>query len=102
EVAAIDVLDVDLGAGVERLVVGPTGHDVLELGAHERAALARLDVLELHDGPELSVEIQDDAVLDVCGGCHAGMFRFVEEGAVRTLRQAQGSDRGRPTVDSTG
>ena len=26
----------------------------LSLGAHERGALARLDVLELHDGPQLA------------------------------------------------
>ena len=46
--------------------------DVLELGAHERAALAGLDVLELDDVPELSVDVEDDAVLDVIGRCHGG------------------------------
>jgi hypothetical protein len=39
--------------------------DVLQLRAHERAALAGLDVLELDDAPELAVDVEDDAVLDV-------------------------------------
>ena len=51
QAAAVDRGDLDLGAGVERLVDGLVRLDVLELGAHGRGALARLDVLELHDGP---------------------------------------------------
>ena len=70
EVAAVDVLDLDLGAGVVRAVDDLARDDVLELGADERAALAGLDVLELDDVPELPVDVEDDAVPDVCGGCH--------------------------------
>lgn len=55
--------------------------DVLQLGADERPALARLDVLELDDAPELPIDAEDDAVLDVCGRCHALGFPFLESGA---------------------
>jgi hypothetical protein len=50
--------------------------DVLQLGPHERGALARLDVLELHDGPELAVEVENHAVLQVIGRCHARVSAF--------------------------
>ena len=43
----------------------------LELGPHEGRALAGLDVLELHDGPQLALEVEDQAVLEVVGRCHA-------------------------------
>src|SRR5690606_24549951 len=80
------------------LVDGLARHHVLELGAHEGAALARLDVLELHDAPELPVDLDDDAILDVCGGCHAG--------GVRSCRRFGGlgaeAPRKWPRVDSIG
>ena len=41
---------------------------VLQLRAHERAALARLHVLELDDGHEALGEVQGHAVLQVVGG----------------------------------
>src|SRR4051812_7114711 len=43
----VDVARLDLGAGVERLVDDLAGEDGLELGTHERRALAGLHVLEL-------------------------------------------------------
>ena len=39
--------------------------DALELGADDGAALARLVVLEPHDRPELAVQVQHQAVLEV-------------------------------------
>src|SRR5690606_4275748 len=71
EVATIDILDVDLRAGVVCAVYRLAGDDVLQLGAHECAALTGLDMLKLDDVPELSVDGENDAVLDVCCGCHA-------------------------------
>ena len=44
------------------------GAHVLELGAHERAALARLHVLELDDGHEPFGQVERHAVLQVVGG----------------------------------
>ena len=44
------------------------GAEVLQLGAHERAALARLHVLELDDGHEPLGEVQGHAVLQVVRG----------------------------------
>src|SRR5690606_12898268 len=93
-----DVLDLDLGAGVVCLVDGLSGHDVLQLRADERAALAGLDVLELHDAPELSVDLDDDAVPDICGGCHAGASPFVSK---VQWPGAEARDEG-PSVDSIG
>jgi hypothetical protein len=46
---------VDDGAGVERL----------QLRAHERPALAGLDVLELDDPPRLAVDLDVHAVLEL-------------------------------------
>ena len=42
--------------------------DVAELGAHERTALAGLDVLELDDLEQAVVELERDAGLQVVGG----------------------------------
>ena len=63
--------------------------DVLQLGAHERRALAGLDVLELDDGPQLAVEVEDQAVLEVVGRCHGWFFAFVT--SVLTRRPAAGA-----------
>jgi putative heme degradation protein len=60
----------DLLAGVPRLVDDLAGLEALELRADERAALARLDVLELDDAEEVVLVLDDEAVLDVCGGGH--------------------------------
>ena len=68
-----------LGPHRPELLAGPEGFvdhravlDPPQLGAHEGAALARLDVLELDDGPQLAVDVEHDAVLEVVGGCHDG------------------------------
>src|SRR5262249_38134600 len=74
---AVEVLHLALVDDRERyLLVGTEGalehraaRDLLELGAHERATLARLHVLELDDGHEtLGRQVQRHAVLQVVGG----------------------------------
>ena len=44
--------------------------DVLQLRAHERPALARLDVLELDDPEDLAVQLDVAAVLELVRGDH--------------------------------
>ena len=75
-VGAVDDLGLDLRASVERAVDDLAGHDVLHLGANERAALAWLDVLEVDDRPQLAVHVENDAVLDVSGGVRHGVPFF--------------------------
>src|SRR5690349_336857 len=67
----VDVRDVHLHVGVERLVDGLAGLDVLQLRADDRTTLAGLVVLEPDDGPQLPVEVENHAVLQVVGRCHA-------------------------------
>ena len=59
-----------LEARSERLVDHRAAGQVLELGADECAALARLDVLEADDAHQLAVDVQDVAVLQVVGRDH--------------------------------
>jgi hypothetical protein len=61
----------DLLARAERLVDHGAAGQVLELGADECAALARLDVLEADDAHQLAVDVQHVAVLQVVGRDHA-------------------------------
>src|SRR5205814_7471929 len=68
--ALVDGRGVDLGAGVEGPVDHLAGQHVLERGAHERPALSGLDVLELDHGPQLAVEVENQAVLEVVRGRH--------------------------------
>src|SRR3954447_22178395 len=58
----------DSDTGVERSIEHIARLDVAQLGAHERAAFAGLDVLELDDLEEPVVELQCDSVLQVVGG----------------------------------
>ena len=67
EVAVVDGLEIHLHARIEGLVDDLAGKHVLDGGAHEGGSLARLHVLELDDGPQLSVKVQDGTVLDVVG-----------------------------------
>src|SRR4029077_4604672 len=76
-----------LDAGVEGPVDNLAGQDVLQLGTHEGAALARLDVLELDYGPELPVEVQRHAVLQVVGGGHVVSPRLKNEKFSRRRRE---------------
>ena len=73
-VALVDGGGVDLRPGVERPVDDLARQHVLELGTHEGAALARLDVLELHDGPQLPVEVEHQAVLQLVRRRHGSAF----------------------------
>ena len=59
----VDDRALDLLAGAERAVHDGAGADVVERRADERAALARLDVLELDDLEEAFVEVERHAVL---------------------------------------
>src|SRR5690606_19755528 len=61
---------VDLGAGVEGPVHTLAGEHILQRGPHERATLARLDMQALHDGPQLAVELENHAVLQIVRGGH--------------------------------
>jgi len=75
EVAAVDRREVDLRPGVERPVDDLAGHDVLQRGADECAALAGLHVLEVGDVPEPALEVEDGALLDVVRRGHAYLSR---------------------------
>ena len=50
----------------------PAALQRLQLGAHERAALARLDVLELDDAEHLPVDLDVHPVLELVGGNRFG------------------------------
>ena len=67
-VLALDDGLLDADAGVERAVEDVARADVAQLGAHERTALARLDVLELDDLEQAVVELERDPGLQVVGG----------------------------------
>ena len=84
-VPLVDVRRLDLDAGVEGLVDDLAAQDVLQLGPHEGRALAGLDVLELDDGPQLALEVEDEAVLEVVGRCHGWIFAFVDVGGRTAL-----------------
>ena len=72
QVAVVNGLELHLHARVEGLVDDLAAQHVLDGGTHESWALARLDVLELRDGPQLAVQVQDGSVLDVIGSlCHS-------------------------------
>ena len=57
----------ELGAGVAGVLDDAAALDVAGLVAHESAALARLDVLELDDGVDLVLNAETEAVLEVGG-----------------------------------
>ena len=55
----------------ERLLEGVAAQEVLQPRAHERRALARFDVLEVDDGPDLVVDDHDgDAGAKIVGRDH--------------------------------
>src|SRR5665213_121884 len=69
-VEELDVLDLgvdadELLACAERAIDGGAGTERLELGAHERAALARLHVLEVDDAPGLPIGLDVHPVLEL-------------------------------------
>jgi len=68
--ALVDVRGLHLDAGVEGLVHDLAGQHVLELGPYEGRALAGLDVLEFDDIPQLAVQVERHAVLEVIGRGH--------------------------------
>ena len=66
--ALVDDRERDLLVGAEGALEHRAAGDLLELGAHERAALARLDVLELDDRDQaLGRQVERHAVLEVVG-----------------------------------
>ena len=67
--ALVDDRERDLLVGTERAVDHRTARDLLQLRADERAALARLHVLELDHGDQpLLREVEGHAVLEIVGG----------------------------------
>ena len=97
--ALVDGGGVHLGTGVERLVDDLAGQHVLQCGPHERPALARLDVLELHDGPQLAVKVEDQTVLQVVRGGHSRTrTAFPADGFRRRTRQVYRFTGGTPAV----
>jgi hypothetical protein len=67
--ALVDDRERHLLVGAERALEHRAARHLLELGAHDGAALARLHVLELDDGDEaLRGQVQRHAVLQVVGG----------------------------------
>jgi hypothetical protein len=60
----------ELLAGAERLVDRSAVGRALELGAHERRALARLDVLEVDDLVDRALDVDVGAVLELVGADH--------------------------------
>ena len=85
--ALVDHGLLDLLAGPERLVERGAGADVAERGAHEGAALARLDVLELDHLVEALRQVEAHAVLQVVGGDgHVGSFGSKVRVPVRSRR----------------
>ena len=82
--ALVDVGGLDLDPRVEGLVDDLAGQDVLELGTHKRRTLAGLDVLELHDGPQLAVDVEDQTVLQVVRRCHG--YRSLSCASARDAR----------------
>jgi hypothetical protein len=69
---ALDDGLLDVLAGPEGLLDDLAGLDLLELGAHHRAALAGLVVVPVDDLLELAVEEEGHAVLEVVGRDHGG------------------------------
>jgi hypothetical protein len=70
-VALLDDGLLELLVGAVRALDHGAAADVLELGAHERPALARFHVLELDDAEQALGEVQAHAVFQVIGrDCH--------------------------------
>src|SRR5215510_7454832 len=77
-VLLLEVHQLDLLPRAEGVVDDPSLPHVLELGAHEGAALAGLDVLEVDDAVGLPVELDLQALLELRrGDLHSVMFPFV-------------------------
>src|SRR5579862_2654836 len=66
----VDGCSLELFAGAERTLQGRTVLDVLEAGADERGTLARLDVQELDDGPEVAVHDDGHAITEIVARNH--------------------------------
>jgi len=45
-------------------------HDVFQLGAHKRSAFPGLDMLEIHDYPNLAVNLNRQAFFKISGRYH--------------------------------
>jgi hypothetical protein len=89
--ALVDHRERDLLVRAERAVDDRTAPEVLEARAHERATLARLDVLELDDGHEPLGEVQRHAVLQVVGGDAHDSVCSLRCASVRAARRAAAS-----------
>ena len=82
----LEVDQLDLFTGAECVVDDPSRPHVLELGADERPALARLDVLEIDDGVGMAVEDDAQPFLEFSGGdLHDCLASASEAGAQHLL-----------------
>jgi len=66
---------VNFSPRAERAVDGRARAERLQLRADERAALARLDVLELDDAPRLPIDLDVHPVLELVRVDRVGHFR---------------------------
>src|SRR5215210_4961594 len=73
----------ELLPGAEGLLDHGAAVDVPEACPHERAALARLDVLEIQDGEPLAIDPNGRAVPELVGGYHARKLPFAAFGGLR-------------------
>ena len=61
----------DLLTGAVGLLDHRPRQDVLQFRSHEGPTLSRLHMLEVGDGPEGAVDVQDHSVTEVRSACHA-------------------------------
>ena len=76
--AALDERFLELRGGVEAGLDDSAGDDVLHLRAHERRALAGLDVLELDDLHDLAVHFKGYSVAKIACGNHRKLLLVCE------------------------
>src|SRR5205085_1475480 len=60
-IAPIDSSGIHLRPGIECLVHNLAGQHILQCRPHEGAAFARFDMLEVHDRPQLAVEVEHES-----------------------------------------
>lgn len=81
----------ELGAGVAGVLDDAAALDVAGLVAHKRAALARLDMLELDDGVDLVLNAETEAVLEVGGrnGRHSDLSCYGQNAQASKLHTTE-------------
>ena len=80
EIGHISLLEdchLNLDTSIEGLLYYFTGENLLHLGANECWAFAWLNMLELNDGPQLAIDIERHAILQIIRCCHQGTHSLV-------------------------